>query len=94
MDASPRYRDLVKHEFSDETSQFDPQGYWVGGSEYYARDYTVYIPARLVRRAPDLIDAFIDKYSEEAWLWGVEKLGNEYDPTEIDSFDSFMKGEP
>lgn len=91
MSDKPRYFDLEKYSFWDETSQFDPQGSWVGGSEYYEREYVCFIPARLLRRRPDLIDDFIAKYEGEPWMWGVETLGNEYDPTEIDNFESFVE---
>lgn len=64
------YRDLVRHEFVDETSQFDPKGRWVGGAEYYEREFTCYVPYRLLRRRPDLVDDFIAKHCEEDWLWG------------------------
>ena len=66
------YSDLTKYTFWDETSAFDPKGRWVGGAEYYEREFTAFIPARLIRRAPELIDDFIAKYSEEDWLWGCE----------------------
>jgi len=65
------YSDLVKYTFWDETSQFDPHPTrrWVGGAECYEREFTCYLPSRLIRRAPDLIDDFIAKYSDRKWLW-------------------------
>ena len=67
------YSDLTKYTFWDETSQFDtdPSVRWVGGAELYEREYTCYLPARLIRRAPDLIDEFIAKYADAEWLWGI-----------------------
>lgn len=66
-----KFSDLVEHRFWDETSQFDdhPSKRWVGGVEYYEREFVCYIPARLLRRAPNLIDEFIARHSEEDWLW-------------------------
>lgn len=66
------YQDLTKYTFWDETSVFDPHPSkrWVGGAEYYEREYTVFVPARLVRRRPDLVDDFILKYEGEDWLYG------------------------
>lgn len=61
-------RDLVPYNFRDETSQFDPEPKeWNG--ECYMREFTAYVPARLLRRRPDLVDDFIAKHSDATWLW-------------------------
>lgn len=39
------------YEFDDETSAFDPNGRWVGGSEYYAITFYVRVPRKMLERA-------------------------------------------
>jgi hypothetical protein len=41
------YADYV---YEDETSQFDPKGRWMGGSEYYARTYHARVPRKMLER--------------------------------------------
>lgn len=45
---SPAHAD---YEYDDETSQLDPKGRWVGGSEYYARTYYCRVPCKMLERA-------------------------------------------
>ncbi len=44
-------RGYATYEWDDETSQSDPKGRWMGGSEYYARTYRCRVPAILLARA-------------------------------------------
>ena len=65
------FSDLVPHTFFDETSRFDPHPTttYNPGLDCWMRDFTVYVPARLMRRRPDLLDDFIDRHNEDDWLW-------------------------
>lgn len=50
--ASGRYLNdklYADYEWEDETSQFDPKGRWVGGSEYYSRTYRCRVPKGLLK---------------------------------------------
>ncbi len=69
FDGDPPFRDLVRFEWVDETSMWDPKATFHPGSDCYMRTFVSYIPERLMRRRPDLIDEFIHKYQEEDWIW-------------------------
>jgi hypothetical protein len=45
------------HEWEDETSQFDPQGRWQGGSECYLRTFKARVPVAF-RDCDELIEMF------------------------------------
>jgi hypothetical protein len=36
-------------EYEDETSEFDPKGKWIPGTEYYSRTYKVKVPTPLLQ---------------------------------------------
>lgn len=54
--------------YTDETSQFDPAGYWQGGTECYMRDFYCRIP-REMEDDQDAIDKFIEDHSHEEAFW-------------------------
>ena len=39
------------YEWDDETSQSDPKGVWMGGSEYYSRRYACRVPRAMLKKA-------------------------------------------
>lgn len=51
--------DFVVFEWEDETSQFDPHGYWVYGVECYMRKYRAKIPGKLMIQATEESDESI-----------------------------------
>jgi hypothetical protein len=69
MKRKPPYSDLEKYIYWDECSQFTPGRRWVYGCEYYEVKITCFIPARLLRRAPDLIDEFMERHHEDWWFY-------------------------
>lgn len=60
------------HVWEDETSQFDPLGRWVGGGDYYSREYACRVP-KVFQRCDELRDMFIDymidNHPDEAGFW-------------------------
>jgi hypothetical protein len=48
------------HEWDDETSSSDPKGRWVGGSEYYARTYRIWVPNRIKPTQKKRLLAYIE----------------------------------
>lgn len=61
-------RRFFTYEFTDETSMYDPKGYWVGGSEYYAREYKCRIPIR-IKDNEDMITEFIERHMNDEGFW-------------------------
>ena len=49
------------HEWWDETSPFDPNGVWFGGSECYQVKYSMWIPNSISSDDEDALNAYIDK---------------------------------
>ena len=47
--------------WEDETSQFDPEGYWIYGCECYMRTYEVWIPNWIEEGDKKAIDDFLEK---------------------------------
>ena len=48
------------YKWSDETSQYDPNGRWQGGSECYMVDYEMWIPDSIVPENEEAINSYID----------------------------------
>lgn len=62
------------YEWDDETSQFDPKGVWMGGSEYYARTYRCRVPKGLLKSAEkhgnfDKVHDWIQSHDGDARIW-------------------------
>jgi hypothetical protein len=62
------------YEYDDETSQFDPQGRWVSGSEYYARTYHARVPRKMLERCTTSgdyreISDWLDKHSHKPGIY-------------------------
>lgn len=47
-------------EYEDETSQFDPEGYWCYGTECFMRKYSVWIPNTINPDDDESVKAFIE----------------------------------
>ena len=54
--------------WTDETSMFDPKGRWVGGCEYYEREYSCRIPLR-IKDKEELINEFIERHMNDEGFW-------------------------
>ena len=56
--------ELVKYEWYDETSQFDPDPSkrWCYGSDCYIRLYTTWVPARILRLG--LADEYLERHDD------------------------------
>jgi hypothetical protein len=58
--------------FEEETSQFDPNGRWVHGGEYYERSYWCRVPIAF-QNCEEMIDAFVmmmrDNYPDTKGFW-------------------------
>lgn len=55
------------YEWDDETSQFDPKGIWVGGSDYFIRTYKAWIPNHITN--DDEIQKYIDDHADDPELY-------------------------
>jgi len=53
-------------EWSEETSMFDPEGYW-GGLEYKQRDYAFWVPDSITD--DDEVQRFIDDHQDDEEYW-------------------------
>lgn len=67
-------RGYAEYEFDDETSAFDPEGVWQGGSEYYARTYRCRVPAILLALAEksgdfDAVHSWINAHDGDQEIW-------------------------
>ena len=54
------------YEWEDETSRYDPKGYWVG-LEYFARKYRMWIPNEITEEED--IDEYIDSHCDDPDVW-------------------------
>jgi hypothetical protein len=59
--------------WTDETSSFDPEGRWSGGSDAYWRDYRARVPRKMLERAEathdfETVKVWIDNNSEKP-IW-------------------------
>ena len=59
----PGYR---LHEYTDETSMFDPAGRWQGGTECYVRTYRVWLPLGL---KSENIGDWLDRHEGDDSIW-------------------------
>ena len=59
----------VDYEFEDETSQFDPEGRWNPGGEYYSRTYRCRVPRKLLESKDESkLSDWIANHSERG-IW-------------------------
>ena len=56
-------------EWEDETSQFDPEGKWVGGADYYQRTYRIWIPNSIAEEDEDAVDQYIELHLDDPSVW-------------------------
>jgi hypothetical protein len=55
------------YEWSDETSQFDPEGHWVYGLECYERDYKLWVPNSIGEDDEDALADYIERASDPSY---------------------------
>lgn len=56
------------HEWEDETSMYDPEGYYVPGGEYYARTYRIWVPLSL-QDNEQAIEDYIEANADNKSVW-------------------------